>query len=468
MKKIITCLFLALVALSACDDKLDITPKGKSTLASTDDLELLLNNSLTVSDFGTTIQPLLVVCNESYTYNNVNTVLSQPNTVDYAWLTGDENVDRASLTATNTWYDNAYKWINYFNIVIEKAPSSEGGSEAKKQQLVAEAHVLRAYFHFLLVNIFAKQYDEATAADEGGIPYVTNSDPSEVKQKVTVKEVYDNILTDCSDEYISQLPDKGSVIRAGKAFGNAVRGRVLLQMKRYADAAPYFEKALTYNNTIYDYRPVITDEEWTMTDKDEHNIFYINGGFSIPFGEVLSLETSAKFEKGDIILNYAKSYGSPVWNSTRGVSRSGVIGSYYCGDFMLDYNNWGFTVERVYYCLAECNIRTGNISKGMDEINTVRVNRIDPAVYEPLTATTEADAMQKLEDCKWIECLATYENFFDCKRHNTEEAYRKTITRTMPTAAGTYNYSIAPDSKLWVFPFPLSGIKHNPTLTQNY
>ena len=78
---------------------------------------------------------------------------------------------------------------------------------------------------------------------------------------------------------------------------------------------------------------------------------------------------------------------------------------------------------------------------------------------------TEAEAMAQLQRAKWIECIATYENFFDCKRWNTEENYRRTITRDIPEL-GTF--TLAPDSPLWIFPFPANAVRYNSSLTQNY
>lgn len=70
-----------------------------------------------------------------------------------------------------------------------------------------------------------------------------------------------------------------------------------------------------------------------------------------------------------------------------------------------------------------------------------------------------------LQRAKWIECIGTYENFFDCKRWNTEANYKRTITRSL----GDYGtFSIKPESPLWVLPFPANATRYNPTLTQNY
>ena len=49
-------------------------------------------------NLGTPIEDLCVICNESYSFSeNVNLILSQPNTLAYAYLSYDEDSDRAGL-----------------------------------------------------------------------------------------------------------------------------------------------------------------------------------------------------------------------------------------------------------------------------------------------------------------------------------------------------------------------------------
>ena len=97
-------------------------------------------------------------------------------------------------------------------------------------------------------------------------------------------------------------------------------------------------------------------------------------------------------------------------------------------------------------------------------VNEVRKYRIAPEQYQPLTATTEQEAMRAMQRCKRIECLFTYNTFADMKRWNTEDAYRQTITRQL---AGQ-TYTLSPTSPLWVFPFPKEAVRFNSSLTQNY
>ena len=180
--KILALLASALMLCTACDDKLDIVPLGKTTLDTVDDLETLLNQTpllyMEENDFE-------VLCNNQYRkWEGLPEYLSNPNSFIYALVTYDETVDRANLVTSSSIYESLYSSINYMNVVISKAPEAEG-DDAKRRQIIAEARVLRAWYHFLLANMSAKQYDEPTAGELRGAPYVDNTDVSEPETKRT-------------------------------------------------------------------------------------------------------------------------------------------------------------------------------------------------------------------------------------------------------------------------------------------
>lgn len=531
-------MLVCMVAFTACDDKLDIVPKGQTTLSSVTDLEYLLNQ-----EYGLGYAPssdLGMICNESLGMGiNIPDVLTQRNTLNYAYLTYNESVDRVSLTLSDDRYSQCYKYINYMNVILEKLPDAEG-DEAKKVQLEAEARVMRAYLHWLLVNIHAKQYDAATAETDGGIPYCDNADASEEKTKLSVATVYSRILEDCSDEVIAALPlnDDGNVLRADRAFGNAVRAKVLMQMKRYSEALPYAEAALAINGTIDDRSVIKETGSWSLSQDVVDNYVYINDGTRVnPCMEILSWETggggsstsggfsfddedegdygdeddyyydakpttgvaatngegddedgsgdddygfgndddengdgtteadNGLFEAGDYVLTY----DAMGWSALYGQLMAGIAAKY-CLEFSAAGNAYGITSDRMYYTAAECMVRTGRIRDGLALVDKVRAYRVED--YQPFVALydanpmTEQEAMTLLQKAKWIECIGSYENFFDCKRWNTEADYQRTITRNLGEELGTY--SIAPTSPLWILPFPANATRYNSSLTQNY
>ncbi len=449
--------FFSFLLFCSCDDYLDITPKGQTLLDNLDDLELLATGNYSQSCWSYNNEEILV--NDAYgTARSFMTAVATPNTLTHALLTYDESVDRVALSESDQKYTRNYSSIAALNEVIAQAPNVSGDN-ARKAYLVAIAKVKRAYFHYLIMLEFCKQYDTATAATEGGIPYVTDIKPAEENQKLTLAETYEHLLADCSDDVLADLYDEPVNIELpGKAFGYAVRAKILLQMKNYSEALKYANLSLQYNSSIEDRTPAVVAGTFSRTPQAEQNLFYCEGMSSGAGSYYISHETAQLFEDGDILRDY-----TDLWEKR---IASGVTDSLWCwaAGSAYRYNTGGITTEQMYYVAAECNIRTGDIQKGMNLINQVRQYRVAPGKYAPLTASTEAEAMAVLQRCKRIECLFTYNTFADMKRWNTESAYAATVTRNLEGNS----YSLSPTSDLWVSPFPQDATTYNSSLTQNY
>lgn len=81
-------LLLACGSFSSCDDKLDIIPKGKTTLENVNDLEALLNTEYHL--YKDPNEDIAIICNEVLgQWSSVPEVISQKNTVEYANMAYD-------------------------------------------------------------------------------------------------------------------------------------------------------------------------------------------------------------------------------------------------------------------------------------------------------------------------------------------------------------------------------------------
>lgn len=464
MNKYILKLFIGTMALLtvSCEKSLDITPKDRVILDSVESLELLFNQEFS---FGS-MDDIIMITNECLSqWYSVPSMMSNHNSLDYAYLTYDESVDRAELTTTNSRYSSLYSYINYMNVITENIADATGDS-SQKPRIDAEARLLRAYFHYMLVNLHAKQYDPATADTEGGIAYVNNTNSGETKEKLTIAEVYDNILKDCDEKYIECLYEKHAHnARIDKAFGYAVRAKVFFQMKRYAEAAQFARKALEVNSRIDDRSSCKGYGTWNLSSEDPSFYFYVAANSRVvPYFMVLTRETSKLFEPGDYVKDFTNG-----WDADRAEQRSGLSGTLTYVAFATQQNQWGVRSEQMYYILGESLIREGKIREGLDYIDKVREKRIDN--YTPFTSIydntplTQQQAVALIQPAKRIEFIASYDTFFDCKRWNSEPDYRQSITKDL----GEYGtYTISPDSPLWVIPFPANATRFNHTLTQNY
>ena len=163
------CLLGGAMLVSSCSDFTDVQPKGKNLLSTTTQLEMLLNREFYMSsgDGPQFLGDLIT------TLNNVPNLLSQPTpTRTSIILEWDASLqDRlAELTASDDEYDSYYGVIGQVANPILSHIDAATGDPAVKNQLRCEALTLRAYFHYLVVNKFAKAYNPATAAEDPGVP----------------------------------------------------------------------------------------------------------------------------------------------------------------------------------------------------------------------------------------------------------------------------------------------------------
>lgn len=475
-----------------CSKFTEITPKGKNTLSSVSDLDLVLNFDYstngsviaggelarTTAESAFKFDELNLLIDDLYPYlTNASTLVNATSkTLNYVLFTSNETLDRTNLVATDVKYEKIYFIINNVCNVVLANIDGASGDKVKAKQLKAEAYILRAYFHYWLVNIYAKAYNQATAAKDGGIPYVKETNLiSEPNKKSTVAEVYDNILGDIDAAFqLNSLPvTPVNNMRAGLAFAYAVKARVMLSMRNYSGALEAANASLDINNNLEDHRlyaPVGSTTFSRAPVSAADNLFYAGAGtspiFSAPSLEILN----NYYETGSILNAYIKPYYpvASVAESTLGIPGSKLF--YNSSAYAI--NTAGLTTEDMYFTKAECLARTNKVSNAMDTLNLIRQRRIHPGLYTPLSATSEGEAMAYLKKMSRTEFLYTGKNFLNIKRWNTEEAYKETISRTVPitTNGVTTNvtYQLSPESPLWIFPFPQSATNYNPNLTQNY
>lgn len=466
--KNIVAAILIIFTVESCDDRLDIIPAGQTTFDKTTDIEGLINQLYTLGS----LDGLAYVTGDQ-AVNNITKQLTMTNSLIYAQLTGDESVDRKALTEANNSYRMMYDYIYKFNIVEAKAFSTTGDDNLKRQ-IVAEARIMRAYFHFLLVNIFAGQYDEATAYKTGGIPYNDNINTMEEKTKLNLDKVYEKILGDCSDEIIADLKQQptGLVYRFAADFGYAVRARVLLQMKRYDEALSYANKALAINDNMEDRSYLAQTGKLVLRYDSPNNYMFLSAiAPIIAMGDlvnkIITPDIIELMDNDDYILKYARLNAStPAWDPARGKSQA-FEGAYTFRPMGYMINSWGLRTENMVYAAAESLIRLGRIKDGLEMIDKVRKLRIENAALfaDRAASLNEEGAMALLMNAKRVEFLGTFETFFDMKRWNSEDKYRHNVIHNYGEL-GTF--TITPESELWIFPFPTSATSVNKSLTYNY
>ena len=391
-------------------------------------------------------------------------------------MTFNEAANRKELSDNNL-YENCYTYILRSNIVISLVDASLGDKDVK-ELAKAEAKIMRAWDHFILINTFAKAYNPETAATDGGVAIIDKYDLEATPTKSTVAQVYDFIIKDIEEALPYLQEEPVNVYHPSKAFGYALAARVYLFHRDWKKAKEAAEESLKLNNTLIDYidlgakgGPTKVTTYAKGGNPEVLNYAYMGGPTEVLafcYG-MLSPEMVQLFGQNDERLNqffktsdnsvyyFDEGSGAALWNTSITYSKFQPM-------------SVGMRTAEVYLILAEAKARLKDIPGAVQTLNQLRekrIKRVEAVLPEP---ATERAMVQAVIDERRKELISGFSRFWDLKRYNTEADYAKTITRTFPlvsTDVEKKTYTLKPDSRLYIIPFPLAAREKNPNLTMN-
>lgn len=456
-----SCLVL-LACLCSCDDYLSNVPKGQRIPTTLNDFSVMLADEYT--NCREDVTQALVLLNDRYVSDGYLSYYELWN-ANYFW---DENADRIAMNKSDeTTYYNGYAGISTANLIIENAPTATEATDAERGQVIAQAKILRAMKYFTLVNYYAKTYNAATAATDGGVPLITSAEVGATYTQPSVQEIYDFIVQDIS-EALPALPERAlNVLYADKATAYALAARVYLQMGNYQEALASAGEALKRNDRLFDWVAFYNDNAAVLSVPDvyqsitspmgfdyEENYIFCHGNNSYSGNDLQMREDRGnRFEQGDAHF------------MSRWKIRTMAGSTYYNPNMGGYFNRGGLTTTEVYLIQAECLARTGNVAGAMDVLNKVRQKRILPEYYQPLAASSADVAIDMIIKVKGNALVQTIIPFCDARRLNLEPAHARTLTKV----ENGQQYTLSPSSHMWVMPFPMGAVKNsgNGTVTQN-
>ncbi|UYQ94147.1 RagB/SusD family nutrient uptake outer membrane protein [Chitinophaga horti] len=448
--------FGALMLVAAgCRKYVEIDQPGRRVLKLTADFDALLNNTFIMNN-GYTL-PLLMNDDMDIADPILQQRITNTNRMAYTWsenLYGDLN---------DADWDRYYKMIYTANQITDAVMESEGGTEDQKRAIHAEARMFRAAAYLDLVNIYAKHYNEATAATDLGVPMLLKAQFEGVDmRRATVKAVYTQIVKDLV-EAIPFLPSQPFRNNEGSQMGAyGLLTRAHLYMGAYDDARRYADSALARNNQLLNLAPFVSGAFYPTKQNNPEYLFArgINTSFS---HFTMSASLQALFTPQDLRWRvYTVDGGSypisPVFTG-RGYFRQRLV---LVGDHVGGLQI-GPDVPEMMVTKAECLARAGKTQEAVDVLNELRKSRFLPADYQLLTAATPDDALRLSLEERRKEMMWNGTRWFDQKRLNLEARFAQTMTRVYLGET----YTLAPNSNRYVFPISTKYIQMNPEIEQN-
>lgn len=185
--------YFTLTGIVGCDAFLDEPPDNRVQLDNLEKASQLLTNGYSVASPAFTDW---MTDNVTFTQG---TTIRQNHEQLFSWTdgtTGPDEQDSPEFFWNETY--NAIAHANEVLAVINDIPTTSEEEEAHKDAIKGEARLIRAYGHFMLVNIFAPHYDPETADTDLGIPYIKTPETTFLAkyERNTVAEVYEEIEDD--------------------------------------------------------------------------------------------------------------------------------------------------------------------------------------------------------------------------------------------------------------------------------
>lgn len=479
MKKIIYSLFVLLTMTTVgCDNYIDITPKGAVTVDSAQQYYELIATPMRAyypSSFILLSDDQWVKESEILGYESIS--------ADGINFTFNEKADRTILPDNNL-YENIYSFILRSNLVIDNVDKGQGSQELKTLAK-AEARTFRAFDHFLAVNTFAKAYNPETAASDGGVCIMDHYDLEATPVKSTVAEVYNFIINEL-EQAVPLLEEKPvNIYHPNRAFGYALLAKVYLFHRNWAKAQEAAEQSLKLNSQLADYN-LINDAGGTARYKNfakDGNPEVLSYHWMAGWGSgeqvclyhygMISPELKSLFEANDLRYSlFLRDTGTSITSWFDSGSGAAIWTPAITNLDRFTYMSVGLRTAEVYLIMAEALARQNNLTEAANYVSQLRDKRIKGGNGHVDAPATQVEMVKMIIDERRKELLFGFNRFFDLKRLNIEPEYQKTITRVFPVqniseAHPQQTYTLKPDSRLYIIPFPHSARDKNSNLTLN-
>lgn len=359
------------------------------------------------------------------------------------YLQLDQNAVPTDNVITVSAYQNIYRAVNSANSVILYVPSVVDPllTTAERNKILGEAYFIRALSYFDLARGWGGvQLQLKPTTDLAGLKGTKRS---------TLDQTYDQVLADLIQAEQLLPEDATTRNRAQKSTARALRARLHLYRRQWADAESYATQVIanTKYTLVKPYKsfftaPFQTAEsvfELAFNNNDRNtywNLWYpssAGGQYTLKPSDALVAKLNNPAIGGTrnaLIAGTGNSVYGVLYNTTStGVDPSYVI-----------------RIAELYLIRAEARAQQNKLLEAAADLNAVR-NRADVAAT---TAVTQPQLLQAIEDENAVEFAFEAHRWFDLVRTERAGAVLGLTNR---------NY--------WLFPIPYSDVLSDPDVVQN-
>ena len=446
-------MMLAMIGFTSCDDFLDITPTGKVIAKTGKEYRALLTYEYKnfPEDRG-----LATLRSDEMTLSKASTSTEDYDSYFDIWAWNDLN--QQSTTASFGWR-RYYHAIYIANYITENQNKITEATQDEISQLVGEAYMMRAYCHFLLVNLYADAYTHCNPATTRGIPLSLEANVNNVLTCSSVEQVYQQVIADIK-EAKTRLKvaawDEGYTYRFNQISADALLARVYLYKGDWQDALAEAKVVMEKHGDLED-----------LTDSKVLPNYYKSVESIVALEQVM---TSGYVKMGVPSKALVDTYRTG--DKRKALYFKAQTASVYSlikyGDKGNDGYRCSFRSAEAYLIAAEAAAQNAADNAAADDANLVEARtylkalmakRYAQAKYTQYAA--ELDTMQKADLLKAIYNERTCELAFEGHRWFD---LRRTTRPQLSKTYGENSYVLEANDSRYTLRFPIEAVEANPNI----
>ena len=356
------------------------------------------------------------------------------------WLWKDEN---PSPTTSYFSWRSYYHAIYIANYIIEHQEEITDASAKTINQLVGEAYMMRAYCHFLLVNLYAEPYTHCNPAATRGVPMMLEADVNAIPLSSSVEAIYQQVLSDIAEaeQRLNVTKwDEGENYRFNTISAQALRARTYLYMGRWQEALTAAKAVIAAHGDLEDLNvssALLPDSYQSAENIVALEQFSSNLSTVInqPSNDFISLYRTGDQRKS----KYFKRATSTTWTLLKSDG--------YCS----------FRSAEAYLTAAEAAAQLNDLTGAIDLLKPLLQKRLNATAYQEtldlMTPMNQSQLLQEIYDERARELAFEGHRWYDLRR-TTQPA----LTRTY----GGQTYTLTPEK--YTMRFPTEAVESNPEI----
>ena len=432
----IHCSLFVSMMFTSCDNFLDITPTGKVIASTGEEYRAMLTYEY---KYFPKDRHMTTVRTDELKFSG-STASSDLDAYLDLWLWKDEN---PSPTTSYFSWRSYYHAIYIANYIIEHQEEITDASAKTINQLVGEAYMMRAYCHFLLVNLYAEPYTHCTPATTRGVPMMLEADVNAIPGSSSVETIYQQVLSDIAEaeQRLNVTKwDEGENYRFSTISAQALRARTYLYMGRWQEALTAAKAVIAAHGDLEDLNvssALLPDSYQSAENIVALEQFSSNLSTVInqPSNDFISLYRTGDQRKS----KYFKRATSTTWTLLKSDG--------YCS----------FRSAEAYLTAAEAAAQLNDLTGAVDLLKPLLQKRLNATAYQEaldlMAPMNQSQLLQEIYDERARELAFEGHRWYDLRR-TTQPA----LTRTY----GGQTYTLTPEK--YTMRFPTEAVESNPEI----